>query len=222
MRTRVRATEDIERPLIMTTCPDAGLRTTTLAGSKRRPEETRVRNDKRPTLLKPTSRLRETQLVAIRLPLPRKKHSFPECSFHARLSGNSSGGVELVRMGVFGRLSLFGSGLSSIEGVGDGSSPDVQRAGEAADRALGVARRGVGRRGGAAEQVLGDVGGEVARSVHAGRHRRVGGLGARGPSTREAQLERELAEVTSALGEAHVELRLLKREGAGFTSRSWR
>ena len=39
---------------------------------------------------------------------------------------------------------------------------------------------------------------------------------ARGPSAREAQLERELADVTSALGEAHVELRLLKREGAGF------
>jgi transposase len=55
-----------------------------------------------------------------------------------------------------------------------------------------------------------------------------GGIGAleasvaRGPSTREAQLERELAEVTSALGEAHVELRLLKREGAGFASRIWR
>jgi transposase len=45
---------------------------------------------------------------------------------------------------------------------------------------------------------------------------------ARGPSAREAQLERELGEVTSALGEAHVELRLLRREGAGFTSRSWR
>jgi transposase len=45
---------------------------------------------------------------------------------------------------------------------------------------------------------------------------------ARGPSAREAQLERELADVTSALGEAHVELRLLKREGAGFASRSWR
>lgn len=45
---------------------------------------------------------------------------------------------------------------------------------------------------------------------------------ARGPSPREAQLERELAEVTSALGEAHVELRLLKREGAGFASRSWK
>jgi transposase len=44
----------------------------------------------------------------------------------------------------------------------------------------------------------------------------------RGPSTREAQLERELSEVTSALGEAHVELRLLKREGAGFGSRIWR
>ena len=44
-----------------------------------------------------------------------------------------------------------------------------------------------------------------------------------GPTGREAQLERELAEVTSALGEAHVELRLLKRDGAaGFGSRSWR
>jgi len=46
---------------------------------------------------------------------------------------------------------------------------------------------------------------------------------ARGPSAREAQLERELGEVTSALGEAHVELRLLKRDGAaGFATRSWR
>jgi len=44
-----------------------------------------------------------------------------------------------------------------------------------------------------------------------------------GPSASEARLERELAEVTSALGEAHVELRLLKRDGAaGFASRSWR
>jgi transposase len=44
-----------------------------------------------------------------------------------------------------------------------------------------------------------------------------------GPTGREAQLDRELAEVTSALGEAHVELRLLKRDGAaGFASRSWR
>ncbi len=44
-----------------------------------------------------------------------------------------------------------------------------------------------------------------------------------GPTGREAQLEREVAEVTSALGEAHVELRLLKRDGAaGFASRSWR
>ena len=51
-----------------------------------------------------------------------------------------------------------------------------------------------------------------------------GGLGAleagarQGPSAREAQLE----QVTSALGEAHVELRLLKRGGADFASRSWR
>jgi transposase len=44
----------------------------------------------------------------------------------------------------------------------------------------------------------------------------------RGPSAREAQLERELEGVMSALGEAHVRLRLLEREGAGFTSRSWR
>jgi transposase len=43
-----------------------------------------------------------------------------------------------------------------------------------------------------------------------------------GPTGREAQLERELEQVTSALGEAHVELRLLKRGGADFTSRSWR
>ncbi len=44
-----------------------------------------------------------------------------------------------------------------------------------------------------------------------------------GPSGRETQLERELAEVTSALGEAHVELRLLGRDrAAGFLSRSWR
>ena len=45
---------------------------------------------------------------------------------------------------------------------------------------------------------------------------------ARGPSAREAQLERQLDQVNSALGEAHVELRLLKREGAGFASRSLR
>jgi transposase len=44
----------------------------------------------------------------------------------------------------------------------------------------------------------------------------------RGPSGREAQLERELGEVTSALGEAHVKLRLAEREGLGFASRSWR
>lgn len=55
-----------------------------------------------------------------------------------------------------------------------------------------------------------------------------GGMGAleagaqRGPSGREAQLERELAEVTSALGEAHVRLRLAEREGLGFAMRSWR
>src|SRR5450432_725345 len=52
------------------------------------------------------------------------------------------------------------------------------------------------------------------------------GLGAlqagaqKGPSTREAQLERELEGVMTALGEAHVRLRLLDRDGAGFSSRS--
>jgi transposase len=45
---------------------------------------------------------------------------------------------------------------------------------------------------------------------------------ARGPSAREAQLQRELDGVMSALGEAHVRLRLLERDGAGFGSRSWR
>lgn len=53
------------------------------------------------------------------------------------------------------------------------------------------------------------------------------GLGAlqaaqKGPSTREVQLERELEGVMTALGEAHVRLRLLDRDGAGFSSRSWR
>jgi len=48
--------------------------------------------------------------------------------------------------------------------------------------------------------------------------------GSRGaPSGREAQLEHELADLTHALGEAHVELRLLKRGGAaGFATRSFR
>jgi len=45
---------------------------------------------------------------------------------------------------------------------------------------------------------------------------------ARGPSTREAQLERELEQTTSALGEAHVRLRLLERDGLGFPGRSLR
>jgi transposase len=45
-----------------------------------------------------------------------------------------------------------------------------------------------------------------------------------GPSAREAQLQRELEGVMTALGEAHVRLRLLERDGAaaGFGSRSWR
>jgi len=45
----------------------------------------------------------------------------------------------------------------------------------------------------------------------------------RGPSAREAQLQRELEGVMTALGEAHVRLRLAERDGAaGFHSRSWR
>src|SRR5438093_6524974 len=44
----------------------------------------------------------------------------------------------------------------------------------------------------------------------------------RGPSRREVELERRLEQVTSALGEAHVELRLLRRGGAGAVPfRSW-
>lgn len=44
--------------------------------------------------------------------------------------------------------------------------------------------------------------------------------GASGP---EARLAAQVDELTRALGEAHVELRLLRRDGAaGFASRSWR
>jgi transposase len=44
----------------------------------------------------------------------------------------------------------------------------------------------------------------------------------RGPSERERELERRLEQVTSALGEAHVELRLLRGGGAArFPSKSW-
>ena len=47
--------------------------------------------------------------------------------------------------------------------------------------------------------------------------------GSRAPvSGREAQLEHEVSELTQALGEAHVELRLLRKGGAvGFPTRSW-
>src|SRR5512133_3723571 len=45
----------------------------------------------------------------------------------------------------------------------------------------------------------------------------------RGPSRREVELERRLEQVTGALGEAHVELRLLRGGGVGaFPTRSWR
>src|SRR3954454_13816336 len=41
-------------------------------------------------------------------------------------------------------------------------------------------------------------------------------VAARGPPAREAELERELAQTTIALGEAHVRLRVTKRDGMGF------
>jgi hypothetical protein len=45
----------------------------------------------------------------------------------------------------------------------------------------------------------------------------------RTPNQREVELERQLEQVTTALGEASVELRLLRRGGAaGFGSRSLR
>jgi transposase len=45
----------------------------------------------------------------------------------------------------------------------------------------------------------------------------------RGPSGREAQLTAEVDELTRALGEAHFELRLLRRDGAGLPpTTSWR
>ncbi len=41
-------------------------------------------------------------------------------------------------------------------------------------------------------------------------------------SSREAELEHQVADLTHALGEAHVELRVLKRGGpAGFPSPNW-
>lgn len=45
----------------------------------------------------------------------------------------------------------------------------------------------------------------------------------RGPTGREAQLAAEVDELTRALGEAHVEVRLLRRDGAGLPpTPSWR
>ena len=59
-----------------------------------------------------------------------------------------------------------------------------------------------------------------AEFIEAGKTALVAGRS--GPSSREEQLEAEVVELTQALGEAHVELRLLRRGGADFTSRSWR
>jgi transposase len=45
----------------------------------------------------------------------------------------------------------------------------------------------------------------------------------RGPTGEEARLHAQVDELTRALGEAHVELRVLKRGGpAGFPSQNWR
>jgi transposase len=45
--------------------------------------------------------------------------------------------------------------------------------------------------------------------------------GTRGPSSREAELERRISELTQALGEAHVELHRQRRDGHhGFAGRA--
>jgi transposase len=44
----------------------------------------------------------------------------------------------------------------------------------------------------------------------------------KGPTGREAQLEAQVDDLTTALGEAHVEMRVLERGGpTGFPSSSW-
>jgi transposase len=49
------------------------------------------------------------------------------------------------------------------------------------------------------------------------------GGGRHGPSTREQDLQAQVEELTSALGEAHVELRVWRKGGAAYpASRTWR
>ena len=111
-----------------------------------------------------------------------------------------------------------------------GSSPDVQGCGEAADRVLGAARRAecsvanAARRNKCSETSIAKWRGVIS-SVRAGARpgRAGGGRPAGARQDVETQLERELQEVTSALDEAHVQLRLLARDGAaGFALRSLR
>jgi transposase len=52
-----------------------------------------------------------------------------------------------------------------------------------------------------------------AEFIEAGRTALVAGRS--GPSSREAQLEAEVVELTQALGEAHVELRVWKKSAEG-------
>jgi len=52
-----------------------------------------------------------------------------------------------------------------------------------------------------------------AEFIEAGKTALVAGRS--GPSTREEQLEAEIAELTQALGEAHVELRVWKKSAEG-------
>jgi transposase len=72
--------------------------------------------------------------------------------------------------------------------------------------------------------VLSVLRGEVKVAEAARRHATSEtSVGKCAPSGREAQLEHDVAELTQALGEAHLELRILKRGGAaGFATRSWR
>jgi transposase len=58
-----------------------------------------------------------------------------------------------------------------------------------------------------------------AELIEAGRTALVAGRS--GPSSREEQLEAEVVELTQALGEAHVELRVWKKSAEGRLGPSW-
>jgi transposase len=58
-----------------------------------------------------------------------------------------------------------------------------------------------------------------AEFIEAGRTALVAGRS--GPSSREEQLEAEVVELTQALGEAHVELRVWKKSAEGRLGPSW-